>query len=328
MADLTARKRLSQRTLLQDVNWTEGKIAPQPNPTVAEITSQHSARLRKAFLANKGFGSDPTLATAINRARQCNDANPCCCGGCPSCEAYAQRVVVGGLEEAFALVKQGTMSLTALTLVPTDGQCPRDALLSDGPLGGMAANRRCRRRLLSILKRPDIEAALAGFDVTLNVDQRGLGEPFPAHWQIHYMLIVRTSDLDRLMPLLEKAFPATAMIPRPIVKRRLDGNLAAAAYLYKRLSDPCATIRRVTIPPSPKQAAGTSNTRLKRLGREDWHVLLCFLDRLGLEGRLIVLGSWERAPSQADRVDPIFPIPLALRARLRRKQGMSVRPNL
>lgn len=306
MANVALRHRLTQRTLLQSISWIEGKLTPQPNPTVMEIASQHSVRLRKAFLANKNAGGAPDLVTAIHRARQCRDSHPCGGGACPTCEAYAQRAIVCGLEKAFARVRQGRLSLTMLTVVSTSGQCARDALNHNGALGGLAANLRLKRMLISILRRACIEVAIAGFDITLNVDQRGNGEPFPDHWQLHANLIVRTSDLDQLLPLLKKAFPKVDGIPKPIDKRQLDGKLAAAAYLYKRLTDPSALTRRVTIAPSPKQTAGSSNTRLKRLHREEWQVLLRFLDQLGLEGRLVLLGPWQQLPIQTDGVEPIF----------------------
>lgn len=317
MANLALRRHLTQRAIPPDISWIEGKQNPHPNPTVAEIAAQHSPRLRKAFLTNRNLGNAPDLATAINRARQCKDSHPCGGGACPTCEAYAQRAIVCGLEKPFAWVRQGQHSLTMLTLVSKGGQIARDALNGGGALGGVAALRRFRRRLRSSLNGANIEGAIAGLDITLNIDRRGNSEPFPDHWQLHANLIVRSADLAQLQPLLEQAFPKVEGIPKPIDKRQLDGNLAAAAYLYKRLSDPLASIRRMTISASRKQTAGTSNTRLKRLRREEWQMLLRFLDRIGLEDRLILLGAWQQPPIRTDRIEPIFPMPLALRAKLR-----------
>lgn len=328
MANVIIRERLTQRSLLQNVVWTEGQDrSPRPNPTPGTIASLHAPHLRKLFLANKAAGSDPRLAKSINQMRQCRDSQPCGKGACPSCEAYAQRAVACGLTTPFAAVKKGQLPLTALTVIPRDGQCARDALASDQAGGGVAAYHSMRRKLHAALRNADIKTVIAGLDITLNLDRRTGAEPFPDHWQQHLNLIVRTSDLNRLLPLLKAAFPPSDTISRPIVKRRLNGNLVAAGYLFKRLTDPLANNCRLTIPPNKRQPAGACNTRLKSLTKEDWLMLLRFLDRLGIGDRLIVSGPWQKPLGAAGRVDPIFPMPLPAKAKLRSKQGPSPKPN-
>lgn len=122
--------------------------------------------------------------------------------------------------------------------------------------------------------------------------------------------MMRARDWERAEEAFRIAFPQHRLIPRPVVAKALDLNPASDAYLLKRLWERHYTGRRETY----ARFHGTNmvqevSTRLRKLTVEQRLDQLIFLDRLGLNGRL-VLANCEFRPTRVGlRIKRIRAVP-------------------
>jgi hypothetical protein len=142
-------------------------------------------------------------------------------------------------------------------------------------------------RLIAAFKAIKISHAIGGFDISINEHLTG---DFPAHWRPHTWIFLRKGELSRKGEKeLRDQFPNDPlMIPKPVMIKRFDRNLAAIAYALKGDFQ-----RRVTLPRSAERDGSTKtrrNVRYRHLRARQKVELLLMLDRVGLEGRVFAYG--------------------------------------
>jgi len=142
-------------------------------------------------------------------------------------------------------------------------------------------------QLISAFKAIRITHAVGGFDVSINEHLTG---DFPAHWRPHAWIFLRKGELSRKAEKeFRDQFPKDPlMVPKPVMIKRFDRNLAALAYALKGDFQ-----RRVTLPRSTERDGSNKtrrNVRYRPLRARQKLELLLMLDRVGLEDRLFGYG--------------------------------------
>jgi hypothetical protein len=150
---------------------------------------------------------------------------------------------------------------------------------------------RTRSHLRVALRGAGIHTAVIGLDCSYNEDLRppqdGL-EPFETHLTVHAWAFIPAREFEAARSELQRFFPRTETVPRPIYARDFDGELAGIAYGYKTTFARRQTLPRVVS--SEGQTNRRRNTRVRPLRSQQLVELLITLHRAGLRKRLFLKG--------------------------------------
>lgn len=157
----------------------------------------------------------------------------------------------------------------AVSVVPTSG-----AFAPQGQLESLNFGRILEGIRSTVASLGLVEWAALGLDISFNdMAAKGLADG----WQVQAYGIAKTTNRRKFRDELNKAFPKTPMVPRPIRTKRYDGSARGASYAFKY-----QFIRRV----SYLSKNGRWNTRKVSLKRDEHIELMLVLDGLGLAGRV------------------------------------------
>lgn len=295
--------------------WREGQRRTAP-PRSAELLEGRRALVRWVNRKGRLLGR-PEAKNLANRMAQCKQGQRCLSGACPECAGGLQRVLVeAGTTRRERLSERGT-EFVAVTLVGSGAKFPfTQPAPAVVPHPGLAAVEvllgRLRRALASV---PD--AVIYGaIDLTYNVDTRdadqicGTVPRFTDHWRPHLQIIMRKRDWQQAERAFRVEFPRRALISFPVVKKDLDLNPASEAYLFKRLWEREYQGRRETYSRMrPGKQVSETNSRPDRLRVEERLDQLIFLDRLGLNGRLVLANCEIKKTREGLRIKRIRAVP-------------------
>jgi hypothetical protein len=159
---------------------------------------------------------------------------------------------------------------------------------------------RAHRFYTDCLGKAKVLRGVAVLEVGLVEHQDGR---YPRQWlpQLHGLLF--THDPDGLKKRLKRVFPATDMVPRPVVMKPWDGNGRYLRYCHKletrcRVGVDVATrydLRRG----KPRKCRATETRKLTPEERLD---LLIFYDRISLDSRILTKGAQLRLTSEGCRM--------------------------
>jgi hypothetical protein len=255
----------------------KGKVYEQPCQTLAQANSQRKAVMRKLRWRGKHNGDAAAIALR-EKLQSCKPAQPCFSGACPICMRAQQRLLVmttlthlPGPHPLFGGKR------TAISMVPDFGRVPVGGLTTFDVTAFRIASR-------DALLGAGVCQFLLGLDVSLNHDDGNLDE---AYWQFQWWGFFEAPGgpwRERLKALVN----ASKQVARPVMVMTPDSVEAAAAYGLKSEFKRRVSYVKANLDRSDRGACRNTNDRLLR--GEPWVELMIFLDRIGLQRRLLSYG--------------------------------------
>lgn len=230
------------------------------------------------WLRKKGKGKQACIDLA-DKLDRCKPKHRCQSPACPKCAAAAQRLVAK-VTRRFLKEQDGDgTKVVCVTIIPADGMVE--------PGGLDAAEHGCAiRRWKEKLAKGGVEAFVGATDVSFNEDKQSRHEPM---WSQHIYGITVTKRLGRLKRKLKKQFPKTDEIRRPVKVAKWDGDKKALRYILKP-----NFWRRIETDNGQRHDKKTGTKRSCRdtdtqpLKSKQKRELLVYLDRVGMQGRLLM----------------------------------------
>ena len=253
--------------------WLEGrgKSWERPCETAAEARQRRESAARKLTRAGSTFADVGDLAERLDT---CGRKHRCMSGACPECNRALQRAFVAQTQAALTKMKTSDPP-RLVSIVPDFGGLP----LIDAT---EAEWKSIALRLRKAIRQVGITTTMLGTDFSVNTRKKdksiqgqfwGLICDPPKRWR------------KNLKPLIN----ASQAIKRPLRSKVFDGYEAGLAYSLKTTFERKTWIRD---PNSDRSDRGpSSNTRNRPLqGGPDWVQLMIFLDEIGLDARIMLVG--------------------------------------
>ena len=283
--------------------WTinRGKLGQRPSSSAAEAMKQRDATAFKlrwhaehvALLAGNQTATSLAALALADKLGPCDPPrNPCLSGACPVCMRAQQRWQVNDTVHVLRpRVRRGYRD-QVLSLVPEFGRIPAGSLsaFDIDPF---------RDAIREALRACGIDHYKLGLDVSLN--QRA-GVASPGFWQLQlwgFFAEPRTPWREQLKALLNP----NGGVTRPVKVVKPNSLLAAAAYGVKD-----TFVRRLSYLKTNLQREDRGecwNTRDRILRGDAWVELQLFLDRIGLQPRVLVSETHLRHPPLQSRIGGI-----------------------
>jgi hypothetical protein len=290
---------------LPRVRWTEGEAATAP-PVAIELEAARKRLVRWLNLKGRAFNR-PEARNLANRMAQCKPKQRCLSGACPVCSGAMQRVLLEASHRRRAKLQAANIACVAVTIIAKGVRYSTNPTEKEEGVR-VLKTLKLKERMAKVLSLGKGHRAFGGIDLSLNSDARKVGEfefegpTFEPHWRPHLQVIMTRRSLDEVEEALRAEFPAHKLIPRPVVATDVDGNPSLDAYLLKRLFEPGRSGKRETY--RRFRADGSRSEQTTRqvvLSVEERLDQLIYLDRLGLDGRLVFIGCrlelTDRGPS-------------------------------
>lgn len=256
---------------------SEGKAWERASPTAHEASLQRNEAVVKLRWHGNRNNDDDALKladTLASCARNCR----CHSGACPLDERATQRWFVSASTDALPQLLSGEREAArVLSLVPDFGQAPVGRL-STFDIGAF------RQSASHALHASNIHRFCLGVDVSLNHDESDVAG---AYWQIQLWGFFKEPQ-DSWREALKARVNQTGAIRNPVKVVKPDSLEAAAAYGFKN-----RFVRRVSFIKANlhrDDRAECRNTRDRLLRGAPWIELMLFLDRIGLENRVLIEG--------------------------------------
>jgi hypothetical protein len=253
-----------------------GKPWERPSETLGEAKVRRDQMSRK--LRWHGKANDERGWTNLARTLDaCRDANRCFSGACPICVRATQRWFVSrGLALHVQRQRKVRQRFTILSAVPDFGRVPQTDLLDfDWREFGI--------RLRRAFRRAGVERFMVGIDVSLN-HWEGDGDSGAFQFQLWGPI---TEPRGEWIDQLKFEINRSNSVVRPIMRFSPLRPRASLAYGVKD------TFKRRVSYMDHRHREGRGpchNTRERPLKGEAWARLMIYLDRIGLEGRVIESG--------------------------------------
>ncbi len=253
-------------------NWREGK---RQHPASRPRDVKAAARTLAKRLRKHGRHGRKLLHLAA-LLRGCDRRHRCLHLACPQCSRAVQRTFVRALDRFIQENEHlGPWVMLSLILPPAEtGEIDFEAE---------------RIRYTAVLRQAGLTLGMFGLDLSFNEDDRRAlpeAERFASHPCVHLYGIASAAEVEAALPALKRLAPTTAMVRRPVRRKRFDGNPAALAYSHKP-----GFARRLTIlRDDPKRVSPVRTTRDRPLTVEQEIRAVRALERAGLAGRIILLG--------------------------------------
>jgi hypothetical protein len=226
----------------------------------------------------KKHSTDKAAMNLADRLDGCKANHRCHSAACIMCsraaKAFATKVIA-----KFLANHPDNSKIVCVTVVPVDGEIAKGKLSAD-------QHKRNVRRWKEALGRADVTWFLGATDWSFNEHDGGRYKP---SWQHHYFGFTATDDPMQLKKELKKQFPKTDAIPRPVKVTAWNEDKAAIEYMIKPVF-----WRRIGTDEAKRFHKDSSETRECRatdkqpLRKAQKHELLLHLDKIGIQGRLLM----------------------------------------
>jgi hypothetical protein len=229
-------------------------------------------RLRK-----KANGKQAAIQLA-DKLEGCKPQARCKSAACPEC-SYAARQLVTQVTRRFLKEQPSSDTIVCLSIVPADGASKPGNLTPD-------QHARNVRRWKEALGRAGVTWFIGGSDWSFNEHDE---DRYPGHWSHHLYGFAATTDLEELKKALQRQFPKTDVIPRPVKVQPWDGKKRPIRYMLKP-----EFWRRIGTDEGERfdKASGEKRscraTDKQPLPSSRRRELLLHLDQIGLQGRLVM----------------------------------------
>lgn len=253
-------------------HWTEGKAERPPS-------SHADAQARAALLVQHLLARcvrDSRGAALANRLAACRAGVRCLSGGCLVCARAAQRWVVDAYSKVLANREGG---ISVLSIIPTAHAPPGVETLT----GDLAE---AKNRILIGLENAGVSFCVGALDLSFNVSVTNRRRAVPC---AHGVVIGSTVEIMAARRALNRIFPPSPSVPRPLRRSCWDGDLAGLAYVFKPEAN-----RRVSQPRIVDEHGRTvrrANTHSEAATVEERIQAALAFDEIGLLDRLILRGT-------------------------------------
>jgi hypothetical protein len=268
--------------------WTisKGKPWQRPSSNAREARKRRDATVFKlrwhanhvALLAGNPTRTSLTASALADKLEACAPPrNPCLSGACPICIRAQQRWFVTETVRVLQPYVQRGYQAQALSLVPELGQIPVGSL-STFDIDKFLDSVR------DALKACKIKHYKLGLDVSLN---HPAGVVNLKIWRLHmwgFFHQPKTHWREQLIALLNPNGGAT----RPVEVKKGDSLKATAAYGVKSTFNRRESYLKTNL--HREDRGECRNTRPRHLRGDAWVELMLFLDRIGLQNRILLSG--------------------------------------
>jgi hypothetical protein len=280
--------------------WTinKGKLGERPSFSCDEVLEQRDGAAFKlrwhekhmASLAGNETATSLAARALANKLDACSPPNrPCLSGACPICMRAQQRWLVMDTVHVhyWIWLDNPTYSPQALSLVPVFGQ------ILVGSLHACDVDK-FRSSVRDALRACGIRDYKLGLDISLD---QPAGVAGPGFWQLQLWGLFHDPETPWHEPKtpwhehLKALVDPKDVVTNPVWVRKPRSLEAAAAYGLKSTFD-----RRVGYWKTYLHREACWNTRDRILRGEPWVELMLFLDRIGLERRLLLSGRHLSVP--------------------------------
>lgn len=270
--------------------WIEGRGRSWQRPCLT-ATDAETRREQHGNLLRRWAIAKPTATHVADRLDGCHPRSQCLSGACPSCTRALQRWFVA---EGRRLMRTSLNDkpLLMATVVPDFANVPLSRLTEFD----LAA---CTRRLKRKLANAGVSQAFGGIDVSVNID-RASGKPSIVQFQYTLFLSLERGNWEKALKL---SLNRSKTIERPFVVKFFDGKKVGLAYALKS-----NFVKRETYYANNAHRddrTGCANTRNRELRGEAWALVMIFLDQIGLDERLFLLGLKKIISKEKVRIRPI-----------------------
>jgi hypothetical protein len=229
-------------------------------------------RLRK-----KANGKQAAIQLA-DKLAGCQPHAPCTSAACPECSHAAQQLVTQ-VTRQFLKEHPSADTIVCVSIVPADGASKPGTLTKD-------QHARNVRRWKEALGRAGVTWFIGGSDWSFNEHDQ---DRYPAHWSHHLYGFAATNNPEQLNKALQRQFPKTDSIPRPVKVQLWDGKKRPIRYMLKpefwRRIGTNEGERFDKANDGQRSCRATDKQPLPSSRRRE---LLLHLDQIGLQGRLVM----------------------------------------
>lgn len=244
-----------------------GKPSQRASQTAAQASQQ---RKQTEKLLHRHGSKQSHVFPLARKIDSCRPNRRCGSGACPECTRALQRWFVENAHKAAANLLD-TTELILVSLVPdyaaTDAMSP------------MMSWENVIARLCQDMVGVGIPWGIGGSDFSVNIDKVNGGAPI---LQGQFWMLIEKPK-GNWEGQLKALINSSGAIKRPVKKPKYTGSHAQLAYGIKNEFVKRESYIKNTNPDRNQHL----NTREKRLRGIPWLKLMLFLDRIGLEGRLI-----------------------------------------
>jgi hypothetical protein len=229
-------------------------------------------RLRK-----KANGKQAAIQLA-DKLEGCKPQARCKSAACPECNHAAAQLVTQ-VARRFLKEQPSSDTIVCVSIVPADGVSKPGNLTKD-------QHARNVRRLKAALGRAGVTWFIGASDWSFNEHDEDRYQP---HWSHHLYGFAATNDPEQLKQALQRQFPKTDSIPRPVTVQVWDGKKKPIRYMVKS-----EFWRRIGTDDAQRYDKTNGGQRWCRatdkqpLLSTQKRELLLHLDQIGLQGRLVM----------------------------------------
>ena len=241
----------------------------------ARLKRERKAAIER--LRKKANGKQAAIELA-DKLEGCKPRARCKSAACPEC-SYSAKQLVTQVAQRFLSDQPSSDTIVCVSIVPADGASKPGNLTK-------AQHARNVRRWKEALGRAGVTWFIGGSDWSLNEHDE---DRYPAHWSHHLYGFAATTDPEKLKKALQRQFPKTDAIPRPVKVQVWDGKKRPIRYMVKsKFWRRIGTDDGERFDKTNGEQRSCRATDKQPLPSSRKRELLLHLDQIGLQGRLVM----------------------------------------
>ncbi len=241
----------------------------------ARLKGERKAAIER--LRKKANGKQAVIELA-DKLEGCKPHARCKSAACPEC-SYAARQLVTEVARQFLSDQPSSETIVCVSIVPADGATKPGQL-------SLAQHQRNVRRWKEALGRAGVTWFIGGSDWSFNEHDE---DRYPGHWSHHLYGFAATDDPEELKKALQRQFPKTDAIPRPVKVQPWDGKKRPIRYMVKsKFWRRIGTDEGERFDKTNDEKRSCRATDKQPLPSSRRRELLLHLDEIGLQGRLVM----------------------------------------
>ncbi len=271
--------------------WQE--LRGKPNERPSATAGMAISRREHVVALLRRHGAQTASALSVAEALEgCSPKARCTSGACPECGRALQRWFVTATSDLIDRHFEGQQGLYLASIVPDYATAPIDSLTAFDWA-------RVTRKTARILRSSGVEFACGGADFSVNE----ASESPNSKWIQGQFWMLMPAPRGTWKKDIKGLINASGKVKRPLKLKPFDGDPAALAYALKS-----TFARRVSYfdeNAARQDRQGSANTRVRPLRGEGWLALMIFLDRIGLDARLFMVGGRRTAARTGPMIELI-----------------------
>ncbi len=215
----------------------------------------------------------------VDKLEGCKPHARCKSAACPECSYAARQLVTQVARQFLSDQPSSDTAIVCVSIVPADGATKPGNLTKD-------QHARNVRRWKEALGRAGVTWFIGGSDWSFNEHDE---DRYPGHWSHHLYGFAATDDPEELKKALQRQFPKTDAIPRPVKVQPWDGKKRPIRYMVKsKFWRRIGTDEGERFDKTNDEKRSCRATDKQPLPSSRRRELLLHLDEIGLQGRLVM----------------------------------------